>query len=197
MNIFLVRLLNTNTSCSIFNKNAFQEDAYRPLVDCMLESAYRGGGGGGVSAWSRGGLPGLGGVCLVWGVCLVQGVVVSAWSRGGSGIPACTEANTLLPCGQTHACKNITLATTSLRPVIIPGFYQQQYHLDSNVVVCKNFSQGTWLRQGLWMSLVGRSVWFVNTVMEINAETSLLSFNLFSLSQLRKLAHGEWMEVFL
>ena len=33
------------------------------------------------------------------------------------GIPACTEADTLPPCGQTHTCKNITLATTSLRPV--------------------------------------------------------------------------------
>ena len=64
-------------------------------------------GPGGVSAWSRGrsawsggDLPGPGG-----GVCLV---------RGGSGIPACTEADTLppTPCGQTDTCKNITLATT-------------------------------------------------------------------------------------
>ena len=99
----------------------------------------------GVSAWSQGGsawsggwgcLPGPGGVCLVhggvclvWrGVCLVWGGVClvpggSAWSggvclvQGGSGIPACTEADTLPPCGQTHTSKNITLATTSLRPV--------------------------------------------------------------------------------
>ena len=28
-------------------------------------------------------------------------------------------ADTLPPCGQTHTCKNITLATTSLRPVKI------------------------------------------------------------------------------
>ena len=55
----------------------------------------------GGSAWSRGGLPGPGG---------------SAWS-GGYDIPACTEAGTLPPCGQTDTCKNITLATTSLRPV--------------------------------------------------------------------------------
>ena len=52
---------------------------------------------GGVSAWSRGesswsggGLAGPGGVCLVQGgACLVRG--------GGSGIPACTEADTLPP----------------------------------------------------------------------------------------------------
>ena len=48
------------------------------------------------------GVPGLGGG--------------GAWSGGGvwsgvGGIPACTEADTLHPpCGQTHACKNITLA---------------------------------------------------------------------------------------
>ena len=59
----------------------------------MLESASWGGG-----------LPGQGGdVCLVGG-CLP--------GLGGSGIPACTEADTLPPCGQTHTCKNITLATT-------------------------------------------------------------------------------------
>ena len=59
-------------------------------------------GGGGVCVWSGGGLllgrgvpdPGGGG-----GACLVRG-----------GIPACTEADTPPPCGQTHACKNITLA---------------------------------------------------------------------------------------
>ena len=86
-----------------------------------------------------------GGVCLVrgvyawsWGVCLVRGCLPgpegAAWCgegglpgprggvclvQGGSGIPACTEADTLPPCGQTHTCKNITLATTSLRPVNI------------------------------------------------------------------------------
>ena len=91
----------------------------------MLESASRGG------AWSRGvclvwrGVPGLEGVCLIQG-CLVRGGVpglgVCAWFgggawSGGSGIPACTEADTPPPCGQTHTCKNITLATTSLRPV--------------------------------------------------------------------------------
>ena len=84
----------------------------------MLESASRGGlpGPGGWPGWSGGGLPGQG---------------VSAWSGGclpgpgGSGIPACTEADTLTPCGQTHTCKNITLATTSLRPVII--YYNNYY----------------------------------------------------------------------
>ena len=72
----------------------------------MLESASRGGSsirGGSPSGGSpSGGVPPWGG----------------SPSRGGYGIPACTEADTLPPCGQTHTCKNITLATTSLRPVI-------------------------------------------------------------------------------
>ena len=114
----------------------------------MLESASRGGlpGPGGVclvlgksawsrgvevsawsqggSAWSRGGLPGPGGVGVSpwsqggsawsWGVCLVGGLP----GCGGYGIPACTEADTLPPCGQTHTCQNITVATTSLWPVM-------------------------------------------------------------------------------
>ena len=89
-----------------------------------------------------GGVSALGGVCswgCVWGVsaqvwggvcsrgCLFLGVSaprgVSALggicSRGclllGGGIPACTEADTPL---WTDTSKNITLATTSLRPVI-------------------------------------------------------------------------------
>ena len=58
-----------------------------------------------MSGWSGGCLPGPGG-CL------------PGPGGGGSGIPACTEGGcTLPPCGQTHTCKNITLATTSLRPV--------------------------------------------------------------------------------
>ena len=66
--------------------------------------------GGGVVCLSRGG-----GVCLFQaGVSGPEGGLL----RGG-GITACTEADTPPPCGQTHACKNITLATTSLRPVII------------------------------------------------------------------------------
>ena len=56
--------------------------------------------GGGWCAWSRGvsapgGVPGRGGGVPGGGV---------------SGIPACTEADTLPPCGQTDTCKNITLA---------------------------------------------------------------------------------------
>ena len=81
-------------------------------------------GGGGVSAWSQGGFSLVGGVCLVpGGVCLVLGG--SAWSRGGwfslaGGLPGPGGA---LPGDPppvnriTHTCKNITLATTSLRPV--------------------------------------------------------------------------------
>ena len=86
-------------------------------------------------------LPGVGGVCsLGWGVSapggqgvcsrgvsapggLLRGGCVCSFGGGGSalgghGIPACTEADTSPPCGQTHACKNITFAT-SLRTVKI------------------------------------------------------------------------------
>ena len=64
-----------------------------------------------------GDLPGPGGFSLVLGgggsPCLGEGVV-SAWSRGGgfSGDPPPVD-------GITDACKNITLAATSLRPVNI------------------------------------------------------------------------------
>ena len=54
-------------------------------------------------------LPGGGGVC--------SGGVVSA-PGGGGGIPTCTEADTPHPMDRiTDTSKNITLATTSLRPV--------------------------------------------------------------------------------
>ena len=89
--------------------------------------------GGGGSARSRGVVclvPG-GWVCQVpkgsarsqggW-VCQVPGGSARSWGDlpgpGGYDIPACTEADTLPPCGQTDTCKNITLATTSLRPVM-------------------------------------------------------------------------------
>ena len=71
-------------------------------------------------AWSQGG-------CLVQGVHGPGGVhgPEGAWSRGmclvpgGSGIPACTEADPPPVNRITHTSKNITLATTSLRPVNI------------------------------------------------------------------------------
>ena len=127
------------------NKNAFQWDAYRPLVDHMPESAWagvpgRGGGvpgpGGGGGTWSRGevylvggctwsggcllpgGAPGPRG-CHTWSggctwsgwVYLVQGGVCS---RGGPQIHPPVNR-------MTNRCKNITLATTSLRPVKTVG----------------------------------------------------------------------------
>ena len=60
-----------------------------------------------------------GGVCSGGGGSGLKGGGV--WSRGrlsgpGVGIPACTEADP--PRGQTHACENITFAT-SLRTVMI------------------------------------------------------------------------------
>ena len=73
-----------------------------------------------------------GGVCSQRG-CLLQGGVYSGGSApggsaprgagggvsapGGGGIPACTEADAPRVIRKTNRCKNITLATTSLRPV--------------------------------------------------------------------------------
>ena len=72
----------------------------------MLQSSSGGG-----SAWSRGG------VCLVGGSPCQGG---SDWSRGGGlpGDPLPPPVNRI-----TDTCKNITLATTSLRPVINNGCY--------------------------------------------------------------------------
>ena len=85
----------------------------------------------GVSALGGAWLGGVcSGVCLLWGVCsrgvpgpggvcswgLLQG---DAWSGGGGGVCSRGGASQhalrqtplpLPPCGQTHACKNITLA---------------------------------------------------------------------------------------
>ena len=84
---------------------------------CLLRGGLLWGGvcSRGVSALGGCLLPGGGsaqggllwaGVCS--GGCLLRGVC----------IPACTEADTPTPCGQTDACKNITFAT-SLRTVYI------------------------------------------------------------------------------
>ena len=81
------------------NKNAFQQDAYRPLVDR-------------IPACIAGGVPGPGGY-LVWGVYLVQGGV-----PGPEGVPAGgTSKYVLSPLplwteSQTRV-KNITLPQTS------------------------------------------------------------------------------------
>ena len=71
-------------------------------VGCLLWGVSAPGGSalGGMSA------QGGGGVCS--GGCLLPGGLSAP--KGG-GIPACTEADTPLPCGQTDPCKNITFAT--------------------------------------------------------------------------------------
>ena len=59
----------------------------------------------------------LGGVCS-WRGCLLGGCLLQGVSApGGCGIPAGTEAGTPPVNRMTDRCKNITLATTSLRPV--------------------------------------------------------------------------------
>ena len=67
---------------------------------------------------SPGGVPGSGGCLVLGGVCSGEGVC----SGGGGGIPACTEADIPPVDRMTDRCKNITLATTSLRLVIIHEF---------------------------------------------------------------------------
>ena len=66
---------------------------------------------GGVCYW---GVSARGGVCLIQGGCLPLGGCLLQGS-----IPACTEADTPLPPVNriTDTSKNITLATTSFRPV--------------------------------------------------------------------------------
>ena len=115
----------------------------RSLTVCC--SLLPGGGGlpglGGGSAWSRGSawsggsawswgvclvrrcLPGQRGVCLVWGV--------SAWFWGVLRRPPVDRI--------TDTCKNITLATTSLRPVInTNAIFRGQLSLLSGVsVLCE------------------------------------------------------------
>ena len=115
--------------------------------DCIqLITSNKNGGAlvlGGVCSWGGSGPGGcllLGGVwsggCLLWGGCLLRGVSALGWgvwsggclvqgvsalggSAPGGGIPACTEADPpVWTEWMTDRCKNITLATTSLRPVI-------------------------------------------------------------------------------
>ena len=106
----------------------------------LQSSSWRGGllGPGGVSLvpggspWSWGGLLGPGGVSLVWGGGLFGpggspwsgGVLLgpgggSPWSRGGLPGPGGALRRPPPVDRITDTCKNITLATTSLRPVKI------------------------------------------------------------------------------
>ena len=66
---------------------------------------------------ASGGCASQGGVCFPGGgvfpgVCFAEGCM----PLGGGGIPACTEADTPR-WTESHTSKNITLATTLLRPV--------------------------------------------------------------------------------
>ena len=90
--------------------------------------------GGGGSSW-QGGLLGRGspwrgspwrGVSLTGGSPW-QGVSLVGGSPWQGGIPACSEADPPVN-RMTDRCKNITLATTSLRPVIILHITLRGYH---------------------------------------------------------------------
>ena len=106
---------------------------------------------GGVSA--QGGL--LWG-CLLWGVLLLGGVCSGGSAWGGSapgrcGIPACTEADTPPPCGQTHACKTLTFATSSrtVKNTSVRSIYFSEcrwawlYYITSNIVAKRYFTTNT------------------------------------------------------
>ena len=96
-------------------------------------------GGGGLPGWGgsplsrgEGGSPWSGGrVSLVWGgsPCLVRGGSpclirggLPAWSGEGGGWQSPPPVNRI-----TDTCKNITLATTSLRPVIIYNYCSREW----------------------------------------------------------------------
>ena len=101
----------------------------------MLQSSSRGGclpGPRGVclvpggSAWSGGILP-AGGVSLPGGFSLPRGGGCLPCPRGGS--PETPPVNRI-----TDTCKNITLATTSLRPVmIIQLLKSEEFHLGGSL----------------------------------------------------------------
>ena len=89
----------------------------------MPESAS----GGGVCSQ---GVSAPGGVCFRGGVC--SGGVSALGGGGWGSIPACTEAHPPVN-RMTDICKNITLATTSLRPVnMICHMYKAQSFVNSN-----------------------------------------------------------------
>ena len=80
--------------------------------------------------WSQGGVPGPGGCTWSWGVYLVQGggylVLGGVPGPGGvylvpGGVPGTWSGTPAPPVNRmTNRCKNITLAKTSFRPVMIP-----------------------------------------------------------------------------
>ena len=78
---------------------------------------------GGGSAWSRGVLPGLRGVLPAGGVCLVLRGVLPGPGGGGVCLVPGGSLETPPVNRITDTCKNITLATTSLRPVITQNFF--------------------------------------------------------------------------
>ena len=138
------------------NKNAFQWDAYRPLVDRMLECASRGGlvlggppggrvcSGGGVIP-ARGGSPcPRGGVVPAWGVSLPRGVSAPMGEgllRGGvlpasGGLPALgvslprgvsLPGGFSLPTGQEELTYIVNFLVYFRMPLIFIGFQRDTW----------------------------------------------------------------------
>ena len=104
------------------NKNAFQWDAYRPLVDRIPACTGQGRGCLPVGCLLEGVC--LGGIYLEGGVCL-GGVCpgeVSAQGRCLPLVPGGVSQHTMgqtPPCGQKDTCENKTLCKLHLRVVII------------------------------------------------------------------------------
>ena len=94
----------------------------------MPESGSRGGV---LHAGGEGGSP-----CRGGSPCLVQGVCVCVWSGGGVLHGGGGSCQTPPVNRMTNRCKNITLAKTSFRPVIMGLFVIYPF-------VC-TFSQQTW-----------------------------------------------------
>ena len=103
----------------------------------MPESSSREGVASGGGAFRGGGVCFRGeGVCFPGGLCFWGVVCFRGCVFPGDGIPACTEADILPVNRMTDRCKNITLATTSLRPVITSNESKLNHFSPSAETVC-------------------------------------------------------------
>ena len=87
---------------------------------------------GGISAPEGGSVPGRG--CLLLGRYLLwgEGVCLGGLLPGG-GIPACTQADPPMN-RMTDRCKDITLTTISLRPVIMYLIFNKTFFIKVEII---------------------------------------------------------------